>query len=108
MGAEMDGKIKGILERGVDDLAEAINQSLQFLCRTASDDPLKAILLTGGGARIPGLLERLASRVEVPVEVANPFARVQLGRQLDELALEEMAPSLGVAMGLGTRRPGDT
>ena len=107
LGAELDPKVKAIVERGVDELADAINQSLRFLCRTASDDPLQAVFVTGGGARIPGLIDRLGARLETPVEMANPFARVQVGRHLDAVALEEMGPSLGVAVGLGTRRPGD-
>lgn len=107
MGAEMDPKIQMVLERGVAELADAINQSLRFLWRTASDEPLQAVFITGGGSRVPGLVESLTARLETPVELANPFGRVQINRSLDTVALEEMAPSLGVAVGLGTRRPGD-
>ncbi len=107
MGAELDPKIRTVLERGTAELADAINQSLRFLWRTGSDEPLQNVFVTGGGARVPGLVESLASRLEAPVEMANPFGRVQINRSLDTVALEEMAPSLGVAIGLGTRRPGD-
>lgn len=107
IGGGRDEKIRQIVEDGAADLADAINQSLRFLWRTASDEPLRAIYVTGGGARIPGLVDKLAGKLEVPVEVANPFNRVQLSRSLDVAALEAMAPSLAVAVGLGTRRPGD-
>jgi len=107
MGDGRDEKIRQIVEQGAGDLADAINQSLRFLWRTASDEPLRAIYVTGGGARIPGLVDKLAGKLEVPVEIANPFNRVQLARSLDVAALEAMAPSLAVAVGLGTRRPGD-
>ena len=107
MGAEMDAKIRAVLERGAAELADAINQSLRFLWRTASDEPLQAVFFTGGGSRVPGLIDSLATRLDTPVEMANPFGRVQINRSLDTVALEEMAPSLGVAVGLGTRRPGD-
>ncbi len=106
-GAEIDGRVEAVLSRGVGELGDAINQSLRFLCRTASDDPLQGVILSGGGARVPGLLGALSTRLEVPVEMVDPFARVQLNRSLDAVALEEMAPSLGVAVGLGTRRLGD-
>ncbi len=107
MGDARDDKIRGIIEEGTADLADAINHSLRFLWRTASDEPLRAIYVTGGGARIPGLVDKLAGKLEVPVEVANPFNKVQLARTLDVATLEAMAPSLAVAVGLGTRRPGD-
>jgi type IV pilus assembly protein PilM len=102
-----DEKLREIIAGGTEDLADGINQSLRFLWRTASDEPLRAIYITGGGARIPGLLSKLAAKLDVPVEIANPFARVHLGRGVDAVALEAMAPSLAVAVGLGTRRPGD-
>jgi len=107
MGDARDEKIHAIVDQGSAELADAINQSLRFLWRTASDEPLRAIYVTGGGARIPGLVDKLAAKLEVPVEVANPFNRVHLSRSLDVAALEAMAPSLAVAVGLGTRRPGD-
>jgi len=102
-----DQKIREIIATGAGELADAINQSLRFLWRTASDEPLRAIYVAGGGARVPGVIERLGEKLEAPVELANPFARVHLGRSVDSVALETMAPSLAVAVGLGTRRPGD-
>lgn len=107
LGDSRDLKIRQIIDSGSAELADAINQSLRFLWRTASDEPLRGIYVTGGGARIPGLVDKLAEQLDVPVEIANPFNRVQLSRNLDVTALEMMAPSLAVAVGLGTRRPGD-
>lgn len=108
LGAERDERARQIVDAAVDDLSDAINQSLRFLWRTASDEPLQSIYLTGGVARIPGVRERLEAKVGVPVEIANPLARAQVGRSLDAGALEAMAPALGVAMGLATRRPEDS
>lgn len=102
-----DQKIREIIAGGANELADAINQSLRFLWRTASDEPLRAVYVAGGGARIPGLVDKLRERLDVAVEIASPFARVQLGRGVDAVALEAMAPALAVAVGLGTRRPGD-
>ena len=82
-------------------------EALNFLCRTGSDAPLAGVYLAGGGARTPGLLEGLSRQLEIPVEMVDPFARVQIGRNLDPDVLQEMAPALAVAVGLGARRPGD-
>ena len=107
LGAAIAERARPVVQRGADDLADGIEQALRFLCRTASDDPLHAIWLAGGGARTPGLVEALARRMETPVDLVDPFAHVQISRNLDPDVLAEMAPSLGVAVGLGTRRPGD-
>jgi type IV pilus assembly protein PilM len=105
---DKEARVRQIVTTGVEDLADAINQSLRFLWRTASDDPLHAIYVTGGAARIAGLREKLGAKVGAPVEVANPLARVHVNRQLDAAMLEAMAPALAVAVGLGTRRVGDS
>jgi type IV pilus assembly protein PilM len=107
LGAAVAERAVPILERGVADMAEAIVQALRFLSRTASDEPLRAVYLAGGGARTPGLLEGLDSRLETEVEMIDPFSRVQISRNLDPDVLQEMAPALAIAVGLGTRRPGD-
>jgi len=107
IGNGIEEKIQQTIVGGTGELADAINQSLRFLWRTASDEPLHSVYLSGGGARIPGLIDKLAAKLEVPVEIANPFARVQLGRHIDHVALEAMAPSMAIAVGLGTRRPGE-
>jgi type IV pilus assembly protein PilM len=108
VGNGLEDKIQQTVVAGSTELADAINQSLRFLWRTASDEPLHSVYLSGGGARIPGLLEKLAAKLEVPVEIANPFARVQIGRHIDQVALDAMAPSMAIAVGLGTRSPGDS
>jgi type IV pilus assembly protein PilM len=102
-----DQKIRDLIVNGATELADAINQSLRFLWRTASDEPMRAIYVAGGGSRVPGLIEKLGEKLDAPVELANPFARVNIGRSVDAVALEGMAPSLAVAVGLSTRRPGD-
>lgn len=107
LGAVIAERAKPILERGAANTADALVQALRFLSRTGSDEPLQTIYLSGGGGRMPGLLEGLASRLETEVEMVDPFARVQISRNLDPDVLQEMAPALAVAVGLGTRRPGD-
>ncbi len=104
---ELRERADTVIARGVAELADAIDQSLRFLWRTASDEPLQLVYITGGAARIRGLREALASRLGVSVESVNPFARMHFGSEIDPAAIEEMAPMLGVAVGLATRRPED-
>ena len=66
------------------------------------------IVLWGGCARLSGLDEFLSSSWGIPVELARPFAGIQVdaGRFPGE-EMERIGPSLAVAVGLGLRRPGD-
>ena len=56
---------------------------------------------------MPGLSAELKQRLDCVVEVADPFRRAQVERRVDRLLIETSGPSLAVAVGLATRRPGD-
>jgi type IV pilus assembly protein PilM len=107
-GEAPDDRIRGIAADASAQLADSIGDFVSFLSRTgASDVPMRAVYVGGGGALIPGVIERLGSNLEVPVEILDPFRRVRLGPNVDPVELEGIAPLFAVAMGLGTRRPGD-
>jgi type IV pilus assembly protein PilM len=62
------------------------------------------VYLCGGATQLPGLVEWLHRRIEVPVELINPFA----GRALPDTAslpvpIERLYPQLIVAVGLAMR-----
>jgi len=65
------------------------------------------VYLSGGVAHMPGLAAQLSERVQAPVEIANPFARVSLGHNLDTPEFRAQAADYAVAMGLATRRLDD-
>ncbi|MFM7140572.1 MAG: pilus assembly protein PilM, partial [Alphaproteobacteria bacterium] len=107
-GEAPDDRIRGIAADASAQLADSIGDFVSFLSRTgASDVPVRTVYVGGGGALIPGVVERLASNLEVPVETLDPFRRVRLGPNVDPVALDGVAPLFAVAMGLATRRPGD-
>jgi type IV pilus assembly protein PilM len=66
---------------------------------------LSHVFTSGGGARIPGLNEALASRLKVPVELANPLQRLKVRDSVFEtVAVDEIAPLLMLSVGLALRR----
>lgn len=88
-------------------IVEEIQRALSFFWTAATDEPLGAVLLSGGPARMPGLTTQLSSRLECPVDVADPFRRLTVEGGVDRDLIEESGPALAVAVGLATRRPGD-
>ena len=72
-----------------------------------ADERIDALYLSGGAAQTPELAQRLAERVEAPVEVTDPFSRVHLSSSIDPTALQRRASEFAVALGLSVRRPGD-
>jgi len=71
---------------------------------TAGDLGVAQILLSGGSARLPGLLEYFQAQLGVPVSVVNVFAQGEVqARGVNQEYLEAQAPSLLVGTGLALR-----
>jgi type IV pilus assembly protein PilM len=69
---------------------------------------LSSVFLTGGGARVLGLDAALAAVLQVPVQVINPFQRVDVNpRKFNMDTLMQQGHLYGVAVGLGLRAIGD-
>jgi type IV pilus assembly protein PilM len=88
-------------------IVEEVQRALSFFWTAATDEPLGAVLLSGGPSRMPGLSTQLKERLDTNVEVVDPFRRVTLDGRVDRALIEESGPALAVIVGLATRRPGD-
>jgi type IV pilus assembly protein PilM len=88
-------------------IVEEIQRALSFFWTAATDEPLGGVVLSGGTAGMAGLAAQLGKRLGCAVEIADPFRKVQVDRNVDRRLVESSAPSLAVTVGLATRRPGD-
>jgi type IV pilus assembly protein PilM len=100
-------QIEAALTPAVQFLVEEIHRALSFYWRADAEEPLSTVYLSGGTARAQGLTRMLSERLETPVEIADPLARVTFGRSVDTDFVRAHATSLAVTVGLATRRPGD-
>jgi type IV pilus assembly protein PilM len=96
-----------VLSSATDGLIDEIHHALGFFWTAANDEAISSIYLSGGSTRMVALSENLSQRLEVPVQVVDPLARVSVDRHADTPALREQAPTLAVAVGLAVRRPDD-
>jgi type IV pilus assembly protein PilM len=81
-----------------------ISRSLDFFGATSAESRISRVLLTGGGARIPGLDAAFRERSGFEVELMNPLSRMLPSKGFDPEYLDSVATSLGVGIGLATRR----
>jgi type IV pilus assembly protein PilM len=100
-------QIDAALTPAVQFLVEEIHRALSFYWRSDAEEPLSAVYLSGGTARAHGLARMLSDRLETPVEIADPLARVNLARGVNADFVRENASALAVTVGLAARRPGD-
>ena len=81
-----------------------ITRSLDFFAATSAETRIARILLSGGGSAVTGFDAAFQERANVPVEIMNPFARMLSSKKYEPEFLEQMAPSMGVGVGLALRR----
>jgi len=91
-----------------EEISEELHRSLEFFRSTTSEEVIDRIVLSGGCAKIKGLDRFLSDRLGVPVEVANPFQKLQCSDKVfDPEYLREVAPLAAVGVGLALRRIND-
>jgi type IV pilus assembly protein PilM len=101
--------VKGIVDGINAEVASEIARTVDYFKSIGADSgDVTKIVLCGGCAKVAGLTEQLTERMGVPVEVANPFAQVDIAQGgFDQAALAEVAPQAAVGVGLAIRMMGD-
>ncbi|MGI8642242.1 MAG: type IV pilus assembly protein PilM [Pyrinomonadaceae bacterium] len=87
-------------------VALEIQKTFDFYRATTEDSEIvvQKILISGGGSKLAGLAEELSKRLELPVEVLDPFRNIKVDtRKFDPDYLSEIMPEMAVAVGLAVR-----
>ena len=98
--------LKPALETVSDLLALEIQKTFDFYRATAdeAEATVQKILLSGGGAKLEGLAEYLSNRFEIPVELFDPFRRINVdARRFDPDWMRDVIPEMVIAVGLALR-----
>jgi type IV pilus assembly protein PilM len=81
---------------------------MDFFYSTYSEEDIKTIYLSGGGANIKEFRQLLASQSSSKVEVMDPFKAFQIkDGQMDMAYIKQMAPQAAICLGTAIRRIGD-
>jgi type IV pilus assembly protein PilM len=88
-----------------EELVSAVERAAAYLKSSGDADRVTRILLAGGGAGLPGLKDFLASRQQVPVEVVDPLARLEIDTdRVDAREWAKQAAQYSVSLGLALRK----
>ena len=95
-----------IVETRGEEIAVGVERAAAFLAQSSrSANRLRAVFTCGGGARVPGLTQVLATRLNIPVEQANPLTRLKVrDGALASLVTDEVASLLMLPIGLALRK----
>jgi type IV pilus assembly protein PilM len=111
-GEQVDGaspeSLAPILQAVSENITTEIQRTFDFFRATSQDDRVDQIYLSGGAAKVHGLRDLLAERLDAPVELLNPFLNVRYSeKDFDPDFIDEIGPSAAIAVGLAGRRVGD-
>lgn len=99
---ELEGKVFNSLRPLFGVVIEEIKRSITFFQNKFPDEVVSTIMLSGGTAKLPGLVEALVEETGVETQIGNPWARVE--KDLKRFArLDEEGPIFAVACGLAMR-----
>jgi type IV pilus assembly protein PilM len=106
----MDGveekSIEPLMNNVTEIVAMEIQKTFDFYRATSEDidTVIQKILISGGGSKLVGLAEELSQRLELPVEVLDPFRNIKVdAKKFDPDYLSEIVPEMAVAVGLAVR-----
>lgn len=87
-------QVRGGLEQGASSLLDELRLSLDFYGALEGTAPVERVMLGGPGSAIPGLAERMAPVLGLPIEVGRPSALASL----DPASAARLTLSYGLAL----------
>ena len=94
------------VQPAIAELVGEIRNSVQYFATLPGRAPIARVLLTGGGARLRGLVKELRAQVRIPVEHVSPLERLDLSRiDLDPEQAASIEPVLATPIGLALPEP---
>jgi type IV pilus assembly protein PilM len=112
MGQKVEGytfdQVGPIIQDIHRELVGEIRRSFDFFRSSSQDEQIHKMVISGGSARLPGLLETLSENLEIPGEIANPLRNIKFdAKRFDPEYLDFIAPQTAISVGLALRHPGD-
>jgi type IV pilus assembly protein PilM len=89
-----------IIYRVTSDLLTSLRNTVSYFVNTRPTLPVRELVVTGGGAQLPGFGDALSEMTRLPVETGDPFQTVALSRSLSADVLRQSRSRLAVALGL--------
>jgi len=106
--SEDNSELKNSILEFAEPICAEIERSIDYFRSTFGGEYIKHVFLSGGAARIQGLVGNLSQRLNVETELINPLLKINYNkRNIDSKKLDSIKPIAAVAVGLGLRKIGD-
>jgi len=96
---------KATIISAADELISGIELAFSYFRSQTKIETIDWMVLSGGGALVPYLPEFLQSKINIPLELANPLRNIDYDPELFQyIQPEKIAPLLTVSVGLAMRK----
>jgi len=99
----LEGKVAKVLIPVVDEIVNQINKAMMYLQQQNFNKQIDELVLTGGGALLPGLSGYLSSKLNLEVVVGDPFTRFVRDDNFKQKIASMSNPQLGTVTGLALK-----
>ncbi|OGW23982.1 MAG: hypothetical protein A2X59_13565 [Nitrospirae bacterium GWC2_42_7] len=96
-----------VIDAASEDILSEIVRSFDYYRSTTVHEDISEVILSGGCALLKNFASIVAERSGIETRVAEPFRNINIPKRFDKVYLDEIAPMLGVAVGLALRKQGD-
>jgi len=104
-GGPQSAEVERIIQGTAEQLATEVRRSLEFFAASSAGGEIRRIYLSGGCAKIQMLPHLIEERISMPVEILNPFAKIDYNPDVfDPEYIKQVAPLAAVGVGLALRR----
>jgi type IV pilus assembly protein PilM len=93
--------LMGSVSRTAQDFVTEVRGSLDYYAASNPTAPIERLVVTGGGSRLEGILDRLAAATRISVTAGDPMGSLRIGDTgLDDAQLQFVTPLAAVPVGL--------
>ena len=98
----LEGKVREALMPVFENLIAEINKGLSLYFQE-NNKKIDLMVLTGGGANMPGMAEEITRLTSVEVQVIQPFMNIDVSRVVSPIDLKVEGCRFGLALGLAIK-----
>ncbi|MEA3355284.1 MAG: type IV pilus assembly protein PilM [Patescibacteria group bacterium] len=99
----LEGKVARVLLPLLDQVVNQVNKSFVYLKQQGMNKLPEQLVVTGGGALLPGLSSYLVKKVNVETIVGNPVLKFVKDETFNKFITKENSPELAVVAGLAIK-----
>ncbi|PZE74092.1 type IV pilus assembly protein PilM [Curtobacterium sp. MCBD17_019] len=95
-----DSRAIAVTRETVNELLASLRNTINYFTSTHPSEQVSGIVLSGGGAHLPGFAAALAEYARLPVMIGNAFENVAVARSISQQDVAQRGGSIAVAYGL--------